>query len=52
MRVQTEHNGISDRSSSRVLAAPGGNSSICLGDASAYGTAAERNAALAARRGH
>ena len=35
MRVQTEHNGVSERCSSRVLAAPGGNSTIFLGDAAA-----------------
>ena len=46
MRVQTEHMGISDRSSSRVLAAPGGNSTIFLGDAAANGTAEDRMAAL------
>ena len=46
MRIQTEHNGISERCSSRVLAAPGGNSTIFLGDAAANGTAEDRMTAL------
>ena len=46
MRVQTEFNGISERASSRVLAAPGGNSTIFLGDAAANGTAEDRMTAL------